>query len=145
MSNTYAAADVDPLLRDLTSQVESALLIAKAATDKLAAAEADRAVVLQKVANLQATATPSLNPSLIDQTLGTLEDLQILVGGREKIAADLTADPNNALRLLSRVATLSAEAPQAGVGHPKSASAFNSKPGSGSDSDGWDLVAKHGA
>lgn len=102
--------------------------------------------MLEKVAALRPQ-TLSLDPTLIDRALGQLEDLQILVGGREKIAADLTADPNNALRLLTRVATLSAEAPQQGQGVPKSASAFNQRPDATDEfvEDGWDLVLKHGA
>jgi len=77
----------------------------------------------------------------------SVEDLGVLQSGREKIAADLTADPNNALRLLTRVATLSAEAPQPGQGVPKSASAFNTRPDATDEfvEDGWDLVLKHGA
>lgn len=145
MSATYLAADVDPIIQDLTSQVEAALLVAKSATDKLAAAEADRQIVLQKVANLRSS--PALDPVLVDSTLNHLTDLAILLpGGHEKVASDLAADPNNALRFFSRVLTLSANAPQPGEGVPKSASAFNPNP-SANDSveDGWDLVLKHGA
>lgn len=145
---TYPAHEVDPLIQDLTSQLEAALVVAQDATNKLAAVRAEQKVMLEKVASLKPQ-TLSLDPAAIDQALGHLEDMQILVGGREKIAADLTADPNAALRLLTRVATLSAAAPEQGVGLPKSASAFNTptadaKPEGWAD-DGWDLVAKHGA
>lgn len=144
--NTYPAAEVDPLIQDLTSQLEAALLVAQDATEKLAAVRAEQKVMLEKVASLKPQ-TLSLDPTLIDQALGTLEDLAIMdPRGREKIAADLTADPNNALRLLERVVNLSAEAPQQGRGVPKNASAFNSASGeSESDPDGWNFVVKHGA
>lgn len=132
-------------MRGALGRDKAALLVAKSATDKLAAFEAERKVMLEKVANLRPQVL-SLDPTLIDKALGQLEDMQILTGGREKIAADLTADPNNALRLLSRVATLSVEAPQQGVGVPKTASAFNNaNQESESDPDGWNFVAKHGA
>ena len=142
---TYPASEVDPLIQDLTSQLEAALLVAQDATEKLAAVRAEQKVMLEKVAALKPQPF-SLDPKAIDQALGQLEDMQILVGGREKIAADLTADPNNALKLLSRVVNLSAAAPQQGVGLPKSASALNSASGdSESDPDGWNFVVKHGA
>ena len=144
---TYPASEVDPLIQDLTSQLEAALLVAQDATEKLAAVRAEQKVMLEKVAALKPQPF-SLDPKAIDQALDYLEDdLSILLpGGREKIAADLTADPNAALRLLTRVTTLSAAAPQQGVGLPKSASALNSASGdSESDPDGWNFVVKHGA
>jgi len=133
-------------LVSVRSQLEAALLVAQDATEKLAAVRAEQKVMLEKVASLRPQ-TISLDPVQIDQALGTLEDLAILQpSGREKIAADLTADPNNALRLLSRVVTLSAEAPQQGRGLPKSASGFNAPTSSSdSDPDGWNFVVKHGA
>lgn len=144
MSATYLAADVDPIIQDLTSQVEAALLVAKSATDKLAAAEADRQIVLQKVASLKSS--PVFDPALVDKTLNHLTDLAILLpGGHEKVAARLLADPNDALRFLSDVLTLSANAPQPGEGVPKSASVFNNGSSQDEDPDGWGLCIKHGA
>ena len=38
---TYPASEVDPLIQDLTSQLEAALLVAQDATEKLAAVRAE--------------------------------------------------------------------------------------------------------
>jgi hypothetical protein len=142
---TYPAADVDPILADLYSQVESALEVAKSATIRCEQLEAEHRVTLEKVATMQKTATKAMeiDPMVVDETLQQLVDLSLIKPeGIEKIASDLTADPNNALRLMSRVLTLSAGAHNEGTGIPKSASI---KDRSTVDPDGWGLVLEHGA
>ena len=148
MSKTYKAEDVDPLLADLYGQVEASLEVAKSATLRLEALEAEHRVTLEKVASMQKSARvalPEINPRVVDETLQQLEDLAIIKPeGREKIASDLASDPNNALRFMSRVLTLSAEAHSEGGGLPKSAS--TERPAAAeSDPDGWNLVIEHGA
>lgn len=137
MSTTYEAEKVDPIITDLYNQLENALLVAKNATERQLAGEAAHQVELQKVAHQRV----AVDPALVDNVLQTLEDLAIVrPEGREKLAADLSADPNNPLRFLQRVVTISA-GPQEGTGIPKSATAVNTE----ADPDGWDEVITKGA
>jgi hypothetical protein len=140
MLATYPAAEVDSLLNDMFGQVQDALGVAARSEEKVATLQHD--IELQKVA----AAKPTLDPVLVDQTLEALEDLQILrAGGREKMASDLVSDPNNALRLLTRVLPLSAEAPQSGSGIPKTASASRSTTIPGEQPEDWSSILRDGA
>jgi hypothetical protein len=146
MSRTYRAEDVDPLIQDLLKQADDALAVAQQAHQQLeqvkAAQESEKGVLLQKIAAFKETSAPGLDAGLVDETLETLEDLAIISpGSREKNAAELMEDPNNALRILGRVLTLSAGAPSQGKGHPKSASSQTTE----EDPDGWTEVIRNGA
>lgn len=83
-------------------------------------------VVLEKVAGVV------LDPALVTATLQQLVDLSMVAPDAiEKIAAQLQKDPNGALMLVQRVATLSA--PSHSEGRAVEKSAVNSTP---SDPDG---------
>jgi chromosome segregation ATPase len=83
-------------------------------------------IVLEKVAGVV------LDPALVTATLRQLADLSMVAPDAiEKIAAQLQKDPNGALRLVQRVATLSA--PSHSEGRAVEKSAVNSTP---SDPDG---------
>jgi len=150
MSRTYNADEVDALVQDCMQAVTGALEVAEdahkqaAASDRRAAEERQRRETLEaQQVTLQRVAAVTLDPKLVDETMETLEDLAFLDSrGREKIAGDLTRDPNNALILLSRIAALSADAPQQGKGVPKSASARTIPT---NDPDGWGNVIRNGA
>lgn len=151
MDNTYKAEEVDGIIADLYRQLEGALEVAKSAHLLLASERSSHQVELEKVATThreeltKAASANGLDASLVDETMETLENLAILqAGGREKVASELMADPNNALRLVARVATLSAHPSNEGAGIPKSATA--KKPDTNDpDGDGWDKVIEEGA
>lgn len=104
-------------------------------------------VILEKVAAEKALMTkvaarPELDPVVITETLAKLVDLSLLPAGEtEKLASHLRQDPNSALRLVQRVATLSVPSHSEGRAVEKSASHFSST----SDPDGWGAVITQGA
>jgi hypothetical protein len=99
-------------------------------------------VVLEKVAAAKAATRLELDPVTITETLAKLVDLSLLPPGEsEKLASHLRQDPNSALRLVQRVATLSVPSHSEGRAVEKSASHFAST----SDPDGWGKVITQGA
>ena len=129
MSN-YTAETVEPLLAEMLQSVEDALMLAKTASDQLAALKAAEAkpVVLEKVA--------SLPDEDINATLTTLVENGFLdPKDSAGVAAAVKADPAVALKIASRIATLSAATPSQGAGVAKTASAKASA--DESDPDGW--------
>ena len=139
MSN-YTAETVEPLLAEMLQTVEDALSLAKSAGDELAALKAAQAapVVLEKVA--------SIPDEEINATLDTLQENGFLdAKDAAGVAAAVKADPSVALKIASRIATLSAATSSQGAGVAKTASAETSTDKSkpeGWEADGWDKVAE---
>ena len=128
MSN-YNAETVEPLMAEMLQTVEDALMLAKTASDELAALKAAQAkpVVLEKVA--------SIPDEDINATLDTLVENGFLDrNDADGVATAVKADPSVALKIASRIATLSAApAPQgAGVTKTTEATKVNER-----DPDGW--------
>lgn len=99
-------------------------------------AEQER-VILEKVA---AAKNPGLDPKLIDDTLFALESMSLAdPADHQKLAADLSNDPNAALRLAQRLVTLSVPAHQEGSAIDKSAGVTGA---SSVDPDGWHLCIR---
>jgi hypothetical protein len=98
-------------------------------------AEQER-VILEKVA---ASKAPVLDPNLIDATLDALTSMSLMdPADHQKLAADLSSDPNAALRLAQRLVTLSVPAHQEGSAIDKSAGLT----GADVDPDGWHLCVR---
>jgi len=98
------------------------------------AAEQER-VILEKVAAKR----PGLNPELIESTLQSLEAMSLAdPADHQKLAADLSNDPNAALHLAQRLITLSVPAHQEGSAIEKSAGVS----GPAVDPDGWYLCIR---
>jgi hypothetical protein len=98
-------------------------------------AEQER-VILEKVA---ATKTPVLSPDLIEDTLKSLEAMSLMdPADHQKLASDLSKDPNAALLLAQRLVTLSVPAHQEGSAIEKSAGATDETV----DPDGWYLCIR---
>jgi len=139
----YPKDEVDQTVDQILGLLEQSLALNKsAALDQaeladLRAKQATSAkVVLQKVA-----AAPALDSNLIDTTLQCLVDTSFLSReNREKMAAELQKDPNAALKLASRIATLSTPGHEGGHG-VKTASATTTPTTSGE----WDKVLEEGA
>lgn len=131
---TYPAAEVDQAIADLLDTVSETANVAEAAIKRADAAEAKVAemeskskVVLEKVA--------SVTPAILTEALDTLIKHAFITSGERAELATQLEQPDNALRLLSRIAKLSPyDEPQAGRGIPKSASTDTYHE---SDPDGW--------
>lgn len=127
--SSYTKEEVDPLLAAMLLNVEEALTLAKSASDELAALKAAQAkpVVLEKVA--------SIPDADINATLDTLVENGFLdTNDAAGVAAAVKADPAVALKIASRIATISAAPASQGAGVAKAAS---DKPAASSDPDGW--------
>lgn len=104
-------------------------------------------VILEKVAaekalTEKAASRPALDAVVITETLAKLVDLSLLPPGEtEKLAGHLRQDPNSALRLVQRVATLSIPSHSEGRAMDKSANHYSPS----SDPDGWGAVITQGA
>lgn len=142
----YPADQVDAILADLLAGVEAAVETAKSATaarEDLDKKLADTRIELQKVASAGPQA-PVLDPGLVDQAVQALVDCSYLnPDSHKKLASELMADPNRALRLVTHVIQLSASSPEQGQGLSKPAA----RRGTDDDFhlDGWDAVITQGA
>ena len=134
MSN-YTPETVEPLIADLLGNLEEALMLAKSATDEVAALKAAAAtaaavkpVVLEKVASIPDEDITASLSTLVDNGFLDSKD----VAG---VASAIKADPSVALKVASRIAILSAAPTSQGAGIAKSASAQVDAPSN--DPDGW--------
>ena len=134
MSN-YTPETVEPLIADLLGNLEEALMLAKSATDEVAALKAAAAtaasvkpVVLEKVASIPDEDISASLSTLVDNGFLDSKD----VAG---VASAIKADPSVALKVASRIAILSAAPTSQGAGIAKSASA--QEEASSIDPDGW--------
>lgn len=104
-------------------------------------AQADK-VILEKVAQEKRASRPALDSAVVQETLNKLVDLSLIDRREtEKLATFLGQDPNSALRLVQRVATLSVPSHSEGRGVDKSASHISPA----ADPDGWGNVILKGA
>jgi len=136
--SSYTAETVEPLIAEMLQVVEDSLALAKSASDELAslkeahaavlAAPAAAPVVLEKVA--------SIPDEEIETTLDTLVNNGFLdEKDRAGVASAIKDDPGVAMKIASRIATLSVANASQGAGVTKSASAKEAA--ASNDPDGW--------
>ena len=132
-TDTYKKAEVDPILQE-TMEATQALLAdnQKQAQEiegyKAKIAELQKAAGEESQVNLEKVAGDGskVDSTLVDSLVGQLVDMGFVEGtksAREELVDHIKADPaTHALKLASRVITLSAPAPDSGFGVEKSAS-----------------------
>ena len=139
----YPADQVDSIMSDLLTGMESAVETAKSATAAREALEQEieaSKVQLQKIAG---SGSPALDEKLVNDVVQTLVDCSYLnPDDRVKLASELMGDPNKALRLVAHITQISAPSPEQGSGLSKPAS---SRVDSDFIRDGWDAVLTRGA
>ena len=151
MSPTHSA-----VMQEVCSTLEQALQTCAGLEQEKSALAKDKAELTRRVGDLQAklaaqekvvlekvaTHRGGLDEALIAETLGQLSDMAMIAPGSvAKIASQLRSDPNGALRLAQRVATLSVPSHNEGRAVEKSAGHSAST----SDPDGWGKVLSQGA
>ena len=142
MNPVYPAADVNALLDQTTASIEQLMGAVQQRDEEISRLKSANAesVRLQKVASVQDATAPDdrLINKVVDQLVA---DSYIAIEDRAKIAFELN-DPDNILKLTSRILEISSAIPTQGRGIPKSASE-----GSGRQlpedwtADGRDLVS----
>jgi len=120
----------------LTDRALGACAQLEATNDGLRAKTAEQErVILEKVA----ASAQALDPALIESTLKSLEAMSLMdPADHQKLAADLSNNPNAALHLAQRLVTLSVPAHQEGSAIEKSAGTM----GTAVDPDGWHLCVR---
>ena len=138
-TDTYKKADVDPILKDSMEAAQALLADNQKQAQEINALQAQIAdlekrsgeqaqVNLEKVAGDGSNVDSTLVDSLVDQLVdfGFVESTK---SAREDLIAHIKEDPStHALKLASRVITLSAPAHDAGHGVEKSASENGNSP-----------------
>ena len=138
MSATLTNGDVQELL----SLVEDSLEQAKKAFTELRQIQ-DAKVELEKVAS---ESMPKFSPGVVNKTVRMLVQHNFLPAvEQEKFASQLVEHPENALKLVQRLLTISAPAHDEGRGVPKSASTKTTDSPSAEDNSAWTKVIKEGA
>lgn len=142
-TQSYPAAQIDPLVGELLELLEDTVKVAQDAQDEAdrlrkaadtAVAAAGEKVVLEKVASLDA--------GLVKETVQALVDAGFAeAGDMEKLASDLQSNPSFALQIATRLANVAASAPIEGSGIEKISAAKTMT----SDPDGWGKVIVEGA
>lgn len=146
---TYNAAEINPLIDEMLETVDLAITAAKQASASLEVVTAERdklaadlrqkqTVILEKVASdaqPSATLVADVVTAMIDRSLIKAADAQ-------EFTRELTKHPDNALKLASRLITLSAPAPATGSGIPKTA---HEEPQKSEETLLWEKVAREGA
>lgn len=141
----YPAADVDQILEQSTASIEDLMSAVQSRDEEIArlkTAANDAAVRLQKVGSEQDSTQP--DSTLINKVVDQLvTDNYISVEQRSKMASELQ-NPDNILKLASRILEVSSTTPSQGRGIPKSASVNTDKSlPDGWEEDGWDRVVEN--
>lgn len=143
-TETYKKADVDPIIRE-SMEVTQALLADNQKQAKAIEQQAARIVELEKEAGTESKVElekvagdgyGDIDPNLVNSLVDQLVDLGFVENNksaREELIDHIKEDPAaHAVKLASRVITLSAPAPDSGYGVEKSASDKR-----GSPDDNW--------
>lgn len=148
---TYNVAEINPLIDEMLATVEEAIKAAQTAETNLATVTADRdklanelrekqQVILEKVAS---DVRHQPNTELISGVVTSLVDRGLIkAADAQEFTRELTKSPDGALKLASRLITLSAPAPGTGRGIPKIASEEQPK---SEELLLWEKVAREGA